>query len=128
MQASEFTARVAKLTAPEFSAVAAALRAEHDTADNEVAWWRATLAVNATLRRQRRTREAGLAAHDASTAVMDAARRSGLIDEDRETAITVARAAAEAARALVAGHVPGLPLLAADVLSAPFLRLDLVAA
>jgi hypothetical protein len=128
MQASEFTARVARLTAPEFSAVAAALRAEHDTADNEVAWWRATLAVNATLKRQRRTRQAGLAAHDASSAVMDAARRSGLIDEDRETAVVVARAAGEVARALIAGHVPGLPLLAADVLSAPFTRLDLVAA
>lgn len=122
MQTSEFTARVARLTAPEFAAVAAGLRAEHDTADNEVAWWRATLAVNASLRRNRRTRQAGLAAHQAANAVLDAARRCGVIDDDRDTVIAVARAASEVARALVAGHVPGLPILAADVLSAPFQR------
>jgi hypothetical protein len=127
MQASEFTARVAKLTADDFAAVAASLRAEHDTADNEVAWWRATLAVNACLRRNRRSREAGLAAHHAAGAVMEAAHRCGIVDHDRDTAILVARAAAGVARALVAGHVPGLPILAADVLSAPFQRVAVAA-
>src|SRR6266508_6815123 len=128
MQASEFTARLARLTTPEFVGIATALRAEHDTADSEVAWWRATLAVNASLRRQRRTREAGLAAHHASAAVLEAARTCGVLDDDRDTAIAVARAASDVARAFVAGHVPGLPILAAEVLSSPFRRVPLSAA
>jgi hypothetical protein len=128
MQASEFTARLNRLTAEEFTTIVAALRAEHETADSEVAWWRATLAVNATLRRQRRTREAGLAAHHASTAVIEAARCCGVLENDRDTAIAVARAASDVARAMVAGHVPGLPVLAADVLASPFQRVALVAA
>jgi hypothetical protein len=66
MQASEFTARLGRMTAPEFGAVAAAIRSERDTADSELTWWRATLSVNACLRRQRRSREAGMAAHHAS--------------------------------------------------------------
>jgi hypothetical protein len=128
MQASEFTARLNRLTAEEFTTIVAALRAEHQTADSEVAWWRATLAVNATLRRQRRTREAGLAAHHASTAVIEAARGCGVLENDRDSAIAVARAASDVARAMVAGHVPGLPVLAADVLASPFQRVALVAA
>ena len=128
MQASEFTERLTRLTAPEFAAIATDLRSEHDTADSEVAWWKATLAVNASLRRQRRTREAGLAAHHASAAVLDAARICGLLDDDRDTVIAVARAASDVARALVAGHVPGLPILAAEVLSSPFRRATLSAA
>jgi hypothetical protein len=128
MQASEFTARLNRLTAAEFTTIAAALRAEHDTADSEVTWWRATLAVTASLRRQRRTREAGMAAHHASAAVIDAARGCGVFDADRDTAIAVARAASDVARAMVAGHVPGLPVLAADVLASPFQRVALTAA
>jgi hypothetical protein len=128
MQASDFTTRLTRLTAAEFTAIATALRAEHDTADSEVAWWRATMAVNTTLRRQRRTREAGLAAHDASAAVLDAGRNCGALDHDRDTVIAVARAASDVARAIVAGPAPGLPVLAAEVLSSPFRRLALVAA
>ena len=128
MNASEFTARLNQLTAAEFTTIVAALRAEHDTADSEVAWWRATLAVNATLRRQRRTREAGLAAHEASTAVIEAARGCGVLEQERDTAIAVARAASDVARAIVAGHVPGLPILAAEVLASPFRPVTLTAA
>ncbi|MGH9246282.1 MAG: hypothetical protein ACRD29_18615 [Acidimicrobiales bacterium] len=120
MQANEFTARMARLTAPDFVAVAAALRAEHETADGEVAWWRATMAVNASLRRQRRTREAGLAAHHAAAAVLESARECGLLDAERTTAIAVARAAAEVARALIAGQLPGLPSATGGVLFVPF--------
>jgi hypothetical protein len=128
MQASEFTATLNQLRAEDFTTIASALRAEHDTADSEVTWWRATLAVNASLRRQRRTREAGLAAHVASSAVIEAARGCGVLDDDRDTAIAVARAASDVARAIVAGHVPGLAVLAAEVLSSPFQRVALVAA
>jgi hypothetical protein len=128
MQASEFTARLNQLRADDFMTIASALRAERDTADSEVAWWRATLAVNASLRRQRRTREAGLAAHVASSAVIEAARGCGVLDDDRDIAIAVARAASDVARAIVAGHVPGLPVVAAEVLASPFQRVALVAA
>jgi hypothetical protein len=122
MQPSEFTSQMGRLTTAEFAAIGAALRAEHNTADGEVAWWRATMAVNAALRRQRRTREAGLAAHHASAAVLDAARLCGAMDEDRDTVTAVARAASDVARALVAGHNSG------DVLYAPFRPLAYAAA
>jgi hypothetical protein len=81
------------------------------------------MAVNAALRRQRRTREAGLAAHHASAAVLGAARECGVLDEDRDTVTAVARAASDVARALVAGHT-----ISGDVLYAPFRPLAYAAA
>lgn len=97
----QFTDRLAELSGAELAELARALRGELDGVDREVAWWRATIELDATLKRQRCTRAAGLAAHRASQAVLAAGRRTGLIDTDRASVTTVARAASDAARALL---------------------------
>jgi len=102
VEASELIVRLYHLTAPELAALADALRHGHDTADGEVAWWRTTISVTAALRHQHRSREAGLFAHRASAAVVEAATRAGVADVARDDVTLVARAAAEVARALVA--------------------------
>lgn len=101
---ARFTERLAALSGTELRAVARTVRRELEGVDREVAWWRATIELDATLRRQRRTREAGLVAHRASQAVLAAARRNGLMETDREAVIVVARAASDAARALLVPH------------------------
>ncbi len=106
----DFTQRLERLTAADIERVAAALRVELETADGELAWWRATIDVTGALRREHRSRQAGLAAHRAATAVVEAARAAGIDDDAHRTDVTaVARAAAEAVRALAAGV--GEPLL-----------------
>ena len=107
----DFTSRLHGLSAEEFDRVAAALRAELDSADGEVAWWRATIALTGALRRHHCTRQASLAAHRASVAVREAARTAGIDDDAHRSDVTaVARAAAEAARVrvlLASGEMPG---------------------
>src|SRR4051794_39462018 len=117
MEPTTFTTRLRTLTGADIEAVAGALRHEIDTADGEVTWWRATTAVGATLRRQHRSREAGLVAHEAAQSVLDAADRSGGVP--RADAILVARAASDVARALAAGPSVGA-CSAAEVLLAPW--------
>ena len=117
MESTAFTSRLKTLTGADIHVVAEALRHEIDTADGEVTWWRATTAVGATLRRQHRSRQAGLVAHEAAQSVLDAADRSGGVQ--RADAILVARAASDVARALVAGPSAGTSS-AAEVLLAPW--------
>lgn len=105
MSSDEFARRLQALTAEDIERVAAALHADLDTADGEVAWWRATIAVSGALRRAGSGRAAGLAAHRAVTAVLDAARAAGIDTTQRDAVTAVARAAAEAARGLVAEGV-----------------------
>ena len=113
MDSAEFSELLEGLRGDDITLVAEGLRADLASTEGEVAWWRATIAVSGSLRRSRRTREAGLAAHRAACAVVVAARQAGL-GEDRRTEVSqVARAAAEVARALVAGEVAepvGAPL------------------
>jgi hypothetical protein len=116
MNAAVFAGRLNALTGIEITGLASSLRLELGTPDGEVAWWRATIAVGASLKRSHQTRAASLAAHQAATAVQAAAARDG---EDggpcRDDVTVVARAAAEVARAIVAG-LPGCttaPLFAA---------------
>lgn len=117
----EFVNRLQVLTAVEITAVAAALRAELGTADGELAWWQATIEVSEAIKRRRRTREAGLVAHRAATAVVDAARVAGIDDEQHRPDITaVARAAAEAARARILVHDGALATAAAAPLLHPW--------
>lgn len=111
MDATEFTTRLTSLSGNEIVGVARWLRSELDSADGELAWWKATLAVTGTLRRTRQTRQAGMAAHQASVAVLRAAARDGILEVERDAVTLVARAASEAARAMVAGAVP-TPVLA----------------
>ena len=126
VEPAEFAERLSELTGPEIAALAASLRHELDTADGEVSWWRATIAIGANLKRHHRSREAGLAAHRASSAVVSAAERSGVISRDDVT--VVARAASEVARVLVAAHDHDVPETTIGVLLAPWRPVVSVAA
>lgn len=119
MEPAEFAERLSELTGPDIVALATSLRHELDTAEGEVSWWRATITIGANLKRHHRSREAGLAAHRASCAVMDAAGKSAnTINKDDVT--VVARAASEVARVLVAKHDHDVPEATIDVLLAPW--------
>jgi hypothetical protein len=100
--AEAFVVRAGSLTVEEIRSINGSIRRTAETADGEVAWWKATVTVSCSLRRTHRSREAGLAAHRAVAAVQAAAARAGLGAADRDAVTTVARAAAEVARALVA--------------------------
>lgn len=119
MEPAEFTERLTDLTGPDIAALAANLRRELDTADGEVSWWRATITIGANLKRHHRSREAGLAAHRASSAVLNAAEKAAdAISKDDVT--VVARAASEVARVLVAQHDHDVPVATSAVLLAPW--------
>lgn len=118
MEPAAFVDRLNGLTGPEIAALAASLRHELQTADGELSWWRATIAVGANLKRHHRSREAGLAAHRSSAAVQYAAEKAGDISRDDVT--IVARAASEVARALVVEQYHEAPALATNVLLAPW--------
>jgi hypothetical protein len=120
MDPSEFNQRLRELSGEAICALAAALRDELETTEGEVAWWRATIAISAALKRQRRSREAGLAAHTASVALVDAAIRAGLLETARDDVTVVARAASEVARALVAETTSLLPTGTATAVLAPW--------
>lgn len=117
MEPDEFTSRVSELSGHAIVAIASTLRHELECVDGEVTWWRATVAIGATLKRQHRSREAGLAAHRASLAVLEAAGRSA-VPLSRDDTTLVARAASEVARALVATRgAPLSPSMSAAVLA-----------
>lgn len=91
------------LTVAEIRAVAEDLAATRATAADEIEAMRATLEVEHALRRTRRHTQAAVAAHNITLAVQSAARRERIpLPDDAVT--RVARAAAQVARALVAGH------------------------
>ena len=104
MDAAEFTHRLEGLSATDLDRIAHDLRADAASADGEVGWWRATVAVGCALRRTRRTREAGLAAHHAATAVVARAEQLSVLDPQHDDVTLVARAAADVVRGLVAGQ------------------------
>jgi len=72
--------------------------------------------LDVALRRSGRHRVGSKAAHRIRVAVMDTCRRTGVLDEDRTGAVHLARAAGDAARAMVCE--PPLPCL--DHLFGPF--------
>jgi hypothetical protein len=119
LEPSEFAERLSELTGPDIAALAADLRHELDTADGEVSWWRATITIGANLKRHHRSREAGLAAHRASSAVLHAA-ANATVTISRDDITFVARAASEVARVLVAEHDHDVPAATAAVLLAPW--------
>ena len=127
MEPDAFAERLSELTGPDITALAASLRHELDTADGEVSWWRATITIGANLKRHHRSREAGMAAHRASTAVVRAAERAGY-SVDRDDVTIVARAGAEVARVLVAQHDHDVPEATSTVLFAPWRPLVSLAA
>ena len=121
IESDEFTSRLQGLTAAEFERVAATLRAELDSVDGEVAWWRATIELSGALRRHHCSRQASLAAHRASVAVIAAARAAGIDDDSHRNDVTaVARAAAEAARVRVLLAAGAAPATATEPLLHPW--------
>jgi len=65
----------------------------------------ACASLDVALRRTGRRRVGCQAAHQLRVAVLDACRRTGVLDEDREGSVRLARAAGEAARAMVCGTI-----------------------
>lgn len=106
-EASRFTSSLRFLSADDLHRIAASLEA--DALTDEVDWWRATIAIDKVLRRAHNTRQAARVAGDAVHAVQEAAERAGIELPDREVT-SVARAAAELARGLVAG-APARPMV-----------------
>lgn len=86
------------------------------TADHAVCHLLACTEVRAVLRRSGRQRIGCEVAHRVHVAVLDACRRTGVLDDDREGAVRLARAAGDAARVLACGT----RVRAADELLAPF--------
>ncbi len=119
MEPDEFLERLADLSGHAIVALATTLRHEMESVDGEIAWWRATVVIGATLKYHHRSREAGLAAHRASVAVVDAADRS-TVPVSREDTTLVARAACEVARALIADRDGAVPHAAAEIVLAPW--------
>ncbi len=93
-----------------------ALDATAGVADGDVCHARACAEVGAALRRTGRHRSGWAAAHAVRSAAIEACRRTGVFDEDRAGSVRLARAAGDAARALVCGT----PLPSGDDLLAPF--------
>lgn len=93
-----------------------ALDAAGGVADGDVCHARACAEVGALLRRSGRHRLGCLAAHAVRSAAIEACRRTGVLDDDRGGSVRLARAAGDAARALVCGTL----LPSGDDLLAPF--------
>lgn len=74
---------------------------------DELAWWRSTIEVEQRLRGLRLSRRAAVAAQSARNAVHAAAVRGAVPGLDSDMVAAVSRAAADAARALVAGCTIG---------------------
>jgi len=127
VELATFVDRLDALTGDDIADVAAELRREFATADGELCWWRATITVGANLKRHHRSRDAGLAAHRSSTAVLRAADKADMrVSKDDVT--LVARAASEVARVLVADQQHDVPQLLIGVLLAPWRAVVAVAA
>ncbi|HEU5083290.1 MAG TPA: hypothetical protein VFU14_08125 [Acidimicrobiales bacterium] len=93
-----------------------ALDAASGVAGGEVCHARACAELGVALRRAGRHRTACLAAHAVRSAAIEACRRTGVLDEDHAGSVRLARAAGEAARALLCGG----RLPSGDDLLAPF--------
>ena len=100
MEFDRFLEAVEAMSASELRAVAASVA--NDSLTDEVDWWRATIAIDRAIRHGRCSRDAARAATRAAHLVQHIAAREGFTLPDGEVT-RVARAAAEVARALVAG-------------------------
>jgi hypothetical protein len=100
MEFDTFLDAVDAMSAAGLRAVAASV--DNDSVTDEVDWWRATIAIDRAIRHGRCSREAARAATRAAHLVQHVAVREGYTLPDADVT-RVARAAAEVARALVAG-------------------------
>lgn len=99
MDIDEFIRRLSNLSAAEIEALSA--RVVRVVGDDDLAWWRATIAVDRSVRRLHRSNRSAGAAGAAARAVTTAARRAS-VDPTTDAVTRLAKAAADAARALVA--------------------------
>lgn len=102
MEINEFTRALGRLSGDDLRAVAAALETHHRSAADEVDAWRAVLHIDQVLRSTGRSRQAALAAHSATQAVLTAARAGDSVADHEATKL--ARSAAMVARGMVAGE------------------------
>jgi hypothetical protein len=102
VNAERFIEELVHMGESELRAVAELVRHDALSAEGELAWWRATTNVGMVLRAAGWRRQAALVGHGAAQAVMAAGERCGMLDADRDLVTAVARAAADAARAMVA--------------------------
>ena len=101
MEIHDFTRALGRLSGDDLRAVAAAIETHHRCAGDEVDAWRAVLRIDQVLRSTGRTRQAALAAHSATQAVLAAARAFDSVPDSEATKL--ARSAAMVARGMVAG-------------------------
>ncbi len=100
-----------------------ALAASTDTTDGEVERLRATREVVRLLHRSGRSRQAHEAQHRVRLCALAVCESTGVLDRDRAGTIQVARAAGDAANALVAGaDAPCSEVLIRPFLGAPLHR------
>lgn len=97
-----FLDRLTLLTEPQIRELAGRLEHHHSSAADEVEEWRILLGVRRALELGHRSRDAALAAHEASVRVVAAATAEGIAVPDHDVT-RVARAAAEIARAIEGG-------------------------
>ena len=100
MELDQFLAAVETMTASDIKAVAVSVGS--DSVTDEVDWWRATIAIDRAIRHGRCSRGAAHAATRAARLVQHVAEREGYELPDADVT-RVARAAAEVARAMIAG-------------------------
>jgi len=102
MDVETFIEALGQLSVDDLEFIAHEIDAASASAAGEVAWWQATVEIERLIRQRHRGRLATMAAHRAARAVLGVADAAGLaLPNDRVT--SVARAAAEIARGLVAG-------------------------
>jgi hypothetical protein len=101
MNIEEFVTRLRAMSPAMILAAADDLEVTAASAAGEVTWWRATVEIDRLLRLHHAGRRAALAASQAASAVVSAARAAGLDVTDRRVT-AVARAAADVARGLAA--------------------------
>jgi len=102
MELREYTSALRRMTIGEIRCVAAELHARSLAPADEVAWWRAHITLDNAIRAGRSGRAASLAAVAASQAVVAVADDADVVLPDPDVT-WVARAAADVARAIVAG-------------------------
>jgi hypothetical protein len=102
MEITDFTRALSRLSGDELRTVAASIEAHHQSAGDEVDAWRAVLHIDHVLRKTGKSRQAALAAHSATQAVLNAARALETVPDHEATKL--ARSAAMVARGMVAGE------------------------
>ncbi len=102
MDLQHFLDTLDRLTEPQLRELAPRLDHHHGSAADEVQEWHVLLGVRRVLERRHRSRDAAIAAHQASVRVVAAAAADGISLPDHDVTC-VARGAAEVARAIAAG-------------------------